>query len=54
MIGNNELAFNAFSKVYELDAKFREVSSKIKDLRKFGKPKGDGDPTSPGGNVSYV
>ncbi|MFC1852910.1 hypothetical protein ACFL27_22145, partial [candidate division CSSED10-310 bacterium] len=52
LMGNSEGAFEAFSSVYEHDSRFREVSAKLKELRKKVKQKGRD--SSPGGNVSYV
>jgi len=49
----NDEAYRAFLKVYELDSKFREVSVRVKELRKKVKSS-DNDPTNPSGNVSYV
>ncbi|MBN2384509.1 tetratricopeptide repeat protein [bacterium] len=54
IIEDYEGAFTSFSKVYELDAKFREVSAKIKDLRKLVKPRDPNSSPGSSGNVSYV
>jgi len=54
LMGNVEEAFKSFSLVHNSDPKFREVSSKLRELRKKVKKGKNKFSSSTGGNVSYV